>query len=103
MVILFLPSTFAYAEKCPYPNATGHIAECSGFECEGFSSHHRVGEREFQEEGPEGCKRDGGERPSPAVPDKQSAPAFHSVRRQGPSLPTHFHPIHWGGKGGESQ
>lgn len=59
-MILFLPSTFAYVEKCPYPNAMGHIAECGGFECEGFSSNHGVGKSEFQEEGLEGCKRDGG-------------------------------------------
>jgi hypothetical protein len=47
-------------EKCPYPNAVGQIVEHSGFEGEGFSSHHRVWESEFQEEGLEDLKRDYG-------------------------------------------
>ena len=38
----------------------GQIVEHSGFECEGFSSNHRIGKSEFQEEGLEGCERDGG-------------------------------------------
>lgn len=49
-------------EKGPYPNATGQVVEHSGFEREGFSSNHRVGESEFHEEGLEDLKRgDGGE------------------------------------------
>lgn len=38
----------------------GQIVEYSGFERKGFSSHHRVGESEFQEEGLERLKRDDG-------------------------------------------
>lgn len=49
-------------EKCPYPDAVGQIVEHGGFECKGFSSHRRVGESEFDEEGLEDSKRgDGGE------------------------------------------
>lgn len=47
-------------EKCPYPNAVEQIVEHSGFEYKVFSSHHRVGESEFQEERLEDLKRDDG-------------------------------------------
>lgn len=56
------PSTYPCLrpETCPYPNAVGQVVEHGGFECEGFSSNHRVGKSEFQEEGLEDLKRDGG-------------------------------------------
>lgn len=38
----------------------GQIVEHGGFQRKGFSSHHRVGESEFQEEGLEYLKRDDG-------------------------------------------
>ena len=43
----------------------GQIVEHSGFECESFSSNHRIGKSEFQEEGLEDCERDGGREAKP--------------------------------------
>lgn len=48
----------SFPEKCPYLDAVGQIVGHSGFEGEGFSSYHRVGEGEFQEEGLEDLNRD---------------------------------------------
>lgn len=66
-------------EKCPYPNANGQVVKNSGFECEGFSSHHRIREGEFQEERLEGLKRHDRREAKPCG-SRQAERAGHPLR-----------------------
>lgn len=66
-------------EKCPYPNANGQVVKHSGFECEGFSSHHRIREGEFQEERLEGLKRHDRREAKPCG-SRQAERAGHPLR-----------------------